>query len=303
MTPLPQAARSAVDGWHPALAFLFFAGALLGCMVLANPACLMVSFSAAGLLYGSLRGREAWRFIAGLVAVVVVVACATPLFTTDGATVLFRWLGGRPYTAEALALGASTGLALAAMMLWFASYHLVMTSEKFTFLFGRVAPALSLLLTMTLRLVPAYRRKADALLSARACIGKGARESDSLRERVAAGATVLGHLSADALEGAVVTADSLRSRGFGLAGRTHFGIFRWTVRDSVILGLLAAVAVASVALMGPWGFGLMYFPTVVFPAPGASAVAGLVCYGLFLAAPAVANGERRLAWRWSLSRM
>ena len=87
-------------------------------------------------------------------AVLLVVTLSAPLFNTQGATVLLRWWGGRPYTLEALALGASTGLMLVAMMLWFASFHLVMTSDKFTYLFGRAIPALSLVLTMVLRLVP-----------------------------------------------------------------------------------------------------------------------------------------------------
>ena len=69
---------------------------------------------------------------------------------------------------------------LVAMMLWFASFHLVMTSDKFTYLFGRAIPALSLVLTMVLRLVPSYRRKADALMTARACIGKGPAEGASV---------------------------------------------------------------------------------------------------------------------------
>lgn len=142
-------------------------------VVLANPICQAISVFLAAVCYLTFRGREAWRFIGGLAVVLLVVTLSAPLFNTQGATVLFRWWGGRPYTLEALALGASTGLMLVAMMLWFASYHLVMTSDKFTYLFGRAIPALSLTLIMVLRLVPSYRRKADALMTARACIGKG----------------------------------------------------------------------------------------------------------------------------------
>lgn len=74
------------------------------------------------------------------------------------------------------------------MMLWFASFHLVMTSDKFTYLFGRAIPALSLVLTMVLRLVPSYRRKADALMTARACIGKARRKAPPWRRACATGA-------------------------------------------------------------------------------------------------------------------
>ena len=153
MSTLPYQGRCAFASLHPAVTFGFFAGAIVLSMVLANPICQVMSVLLAAACYLTFRGREAWRFIAGLTAVLLVVTLSAPLFNTQGATVLLRWWGGRPYTLEALALGASTGLMLVAMMLWFASFHLVMTSDKFTYLFGRAIPALSLVLTMVLRLV------------------------------------------------------------------------------------------------------------------------------------------------------
>lgn len=250
MSTLPYQGRCAFASLHPAVTLGFFAGAIVLSMVLANPICQVMSVLLAAACYLTFRGREAWRFIAGLTAVLLVVTLSAPLFNTQGATVLLRWWGGRPYTLEALALGASTGLMLVAMMLWFASFHLVMTSDKFTYLFGRAIPALSLVLTMVLRLVPSYRRKADALMTARACIGKGPAEGASVAARVRDGGSVLLSLSADALESAVVAADSMTARGFGLSGRTHFALFRWEARDTVLVVAMGAlVAGAVVALV------------------------------------------------------
>jgi energy-coupling factor transport system permease protein len=45
---------------------------------------------------------------------------------------------------------------LAAVISWFSCYNAVMTSDKFVYLFGRVIPALSLILSMTLRFVPKF---------------------------------------------------------------------------------------------------------------------------------------------------
>ena len=158
MIALPVQGRCAFASLHPAVTFAFFTGALLLCMVFAHPLLQVEAVCLAALCYVSFRGRGAWPFIGGLAVLLAVVAFASPLFNTQGETVLFRWWAGRPYTLEALALGASTGLMLAAMMLWFASYHLVMTSDKFTFLFGRALPGLSTVLVMVLRLVPASAR-------------------------------------------------------------------------------------------------------------------------------------------------
>ena len=46
---------------------------------------------------------------------------------------------------------------LASVVLWFSSYNEVMTSDKFVYLFGRVIPALSLVLSMSLRFIPKFK--------------------------------------------------------------------------------------------------------------------------------------------------
>lgn len=302
MHPMPLQGRCAFASLHPAVTFAFFAAAIVLGVVLGNPVLQLLSVLFAATSYLTFRGREAWRYIGGLAAVLLVVAVAAPLFNTQGATVLFRWWGGRPYTLEALALGASTGLMLVSMMLWFASYHLVMTSDKFTYLFGRAIPALSLVLTMVLRLVPSYRRRASALMTARACIGKGPAEGGSVPARVRDGGSVLLALSADALEGAVVAADSMVSRGYGLPGRTHFAPFRWEGRDTVLAVAMVVLAGTAVAAIVSSGCAVSYFPTIAMPPMGTGALVGVLCYGAFLAIPTFINCGGRASWRYSLSK-
>lgn len=52
-------------------------------MVLANPICQVMSVLLAAACYLTFRGREAWRFIAGLTAVLLVVTLSAPLFNTQ----------------------------------------------------------------------------------------------------------------------------------------------------------------------------------------------------------------------------
>lgn len=302
MNTLPYRGRCAFASVHPAVTFAFFAAAIVLCMVLANPIYQLVSAVFAGACYVSFRGRRAWRFVVGLMVVLLVVALASPLFNTQGATVLFRWWGERPYTMEALALGVSTGLMLVSMMLWFASYHLVMTSDKFTYLFGRAAPALSTILVMVLRLVPSYRHRAAALVTARACIGKGPSEDGPFVARVRDAGSILALLSADALEGAVVAADSMAARGFGLPGRTHFALFRWSARDTVLASVMTGLAAGAVIALVLGGTSVAYFPTIAMPPASSAALGGGLCYAALLALPVVVNLGGRASWRYSLSR-
>ena len=73
--------------------------------------------------------------------------------------------------------------------------------------------------------------------SARKAIGKTA-DSGSRKESVKNGMTVLSALTDWALEGSIITADSMRCRGYGAAKRTNFQIYRMTTRDWVLLALI-----------------------------------------------------------------
>lgn len=69
-------------------------------------------------------------------------------FNHQGATILAYLPSGNPLTLESIAYGFAAAAMLAAVVLWFSCWNTVMTSDKLMHLFGRVVPALSLLLSM-----------------------------------------------------------------------------------------------------------------------------------------------------------
>lgn len=206
---------------HPAVTLTFFVGVIVLCVLVQQPALQAVGLVGATLYYLCLRGRDALRLLAVMALAFAVLAAINPLFNTMGDTVLFTYLGGRPYTLEALAYGASMACMFVSVMLWFACYARVMSADKFTYLFGTRAPALTLVLTMTLRLVPSYARKTRQIETARRCAGISL-ANGSLRHRVRDGASLLSALVTWALEGSVTMADSMRSRGYGACGGGDF---------------------------------------------------------------------------------
>ncbi len=74
---------------------------------------------------------------------------------------LARLPGGRPLTLESALYGLAAACLLGAVVLWFASWQAVLTADKITYLFGRIAPALALLLSLTLSFVPRLRRRLE----------------------------------------------------------------------------------------------------------------------------------------------
>ena len=188
---------------HPAVNFLFFAAAIVLTVVLFHPAYLLVSLLCGGAYYAVLRRARCIKTLGFLLIAMVLVAAVNPLFNTLGETTLFT-LFGRPYTWQALCYGGCAGMMFAAVSLWFLCGGIVMTSDKFTSLFGAVIPAISLVLVMVLRLIPAYWRKGKQIAGARKCIGRSG--AGSRREKIQGGMDVLMSLSGWALAAAIYAA-------------------------------------------------------------------------------------------------
>lgn len=181
--------RDRFSAAHPAVSFLFFLGAIVLSGLIQHPAYVLAGMLCSGLYYCLLNGRKSWKRIMWLFLLFLLLSLGNPLLNHQGSTVLTN-VFGKPYTLEALLYGVSLAGVLVSVLLWAGCYNAVMTSDKFTMLFGNLAPALSLLLVMVLRLIPSYFRKMRQITGSRESIGKGSR-TDTYAHRLTEGATVL----------------------------------------------------------------------------------------------------------------
>ncbi len=291
-----------MESWHPAALLGFFAAALVLTVVVQRLAFQVVAAAAALALLLSVRGAAAWRTVGALVPVVLAVALVNPLVNSQGATVIAMLPWGRPYTLEALLFGVQTGAMLATMLLWFASFNALVAGEKLSYLIGGSAPGAALVFSLVLQLVPRFQRRAQTVFAAFDGLGMG-HGRGSAAQRVRQGARELSALTGWALEGSIVTADSMRARGFGSGRPMRLTVYRVGAAQAAAwaaMGLLLAVAVVGIA----GGCATAQFvPVVSFPPPDGLFCASLVSFTLFLAMPSLVNAAERLRWRLSLSRI
>lgn len=286
---------------HPAVNFAFFVVAIVCNVVLLHPIYLAVSALCAALYYGALRGRKAVRTLLGFIPVFVALSVVNPIFNTLGEHVLFTYFN-RPYTWEALCYGMMIAAMFVGVMLWFLCYGIVMTSDKFTNLFAPIMPALSLLLVMVLRLVPAYWRKAKQIDGARRSIGKSG--TGTRKEKMSAAVTILSALSGWALEGSVITADSMRARGYGSAKRTSYRIYRFTVSDGVIAFVLALCLVLTIVAAALGHAEATFIPQIhIAPLSGALSIVGIASYAWMLLLPTLLRLREEILWHNLISNM
>ena len=283
---------------HPAVNFLFFVGAIGMSVVIQHPAYLLAGIITGTIYYLLLNGKKGWKTILGLLPMFMILTVINPLFNTLGATPLF-YFGSRPYTMEALFYGAALASMFVIMMLWFGCYNKVLTSDKFTCLFGNLIPSISLLLLMVFRMVPNFIRKTQQIIGARKSIGKGISENATTKEKLQDGGTVLGALTSWALEGSVVTGDSMRARGYGAAKRSSFIIYRMTWNDWILLVVMLILIGITIIAACVGQFSAVFVPMIEI----APVSWGLAAYTCYLLIPSALHIKEAIQWHISRSKI
>ena len=279
---------------HPLVNFIFFMGAI-GCTVVIQHPAYIAAGCVCAAAYLMMLSRKAWKLVLGLIPVFVFISGVNPLFNDYGQRVLFT-LFGRPYTLEALLYGMAIAGIFVSMLLWFGCYSRVLTSDKFVALFGGLIPALSLLLVMVLRMIPDLIRKCRQILASRGSIGKGAGADSSPKEKLRDGVSILSALTDWALEGSIITADSMRSRGYGSGKRTNFRLYRMTGTDWALLLFMGALIGITLTAGGTEA---AYTPELSIARP----TLGLVTYVIFLLIPLVMQIKEMIQWHICVSRI
>lgn len=286
--------RDAFSACHPAVNFAYFLLVLLFSMCWMHPVCLFISLAGAASYALSLRGGTALgKSLLGLLPMAVLAAVINPAFHHEGVTILTYLPSGNPLTLESVLFGLASAALLLAALLWFSCVTWVMTSDKWVWLFGRVIPALSLVLSMTLRFVPRFKRQFQLVRETRQCAGE---RGGRLLHRAKLMAGVFSAVVTWSLENAVETADSMKSRGYGLPGRTAFSIYRMDGRDKRLLLWLGACGLYLISgwLLG--GTDWRYYPDIEGASNTPLTVSVWCVYLALCFTPVILQGREERTW-------
>ena len=286
--------RDAFLDCHPVVNFIFYIGALVMGMCFVHPAYLCCSLFLSMAYYVTVK--KTWLvYLMGMAGLFACLSVINPLFNTLGETVLFTYFG-RAYTLEALCYGMAVGAMFVTILNWFATYNVVMTSDKFLFCFGKLAPSVSLILTMVLRLIPSFQKKSEQIAGARRCIGKSI-EYGTTYEKAEHGMIIVSALTSWALEGGVIMADSMRSRGFGTGKRTAFSVYRMKKSDKTLIGLMFVLLTLIIICAMHDGMEVVYIPSMhISGIENRWTVTGGICYMIFLSIPTALHIWEELTW-------
>ena len=282
------------ENLHPICILIYFVAVIGLTLVCFHPVMLVVSlvgaFSFLLRLKGGKGAGQQFRFV---IPMFLLVAVANPLINHRGVTLLGMFLN-QWITLEAIAYGITAGLSLAALILWFGCYSEVMTSEKFLYLFGKIAPSSALLISMALQLVPKLNRQLTEIKESQEMLRPAKKNfAGKLGTAIRHTSTLVGW----SLEGAVEQTDSMKARGYGLKRRTTFHLFHFDSRDFRFLcGVLMLSGVCVIARA--FGHGHMeFYPRMDAVITGESGIVLYFLVGVLAFLPAILEGKEALVWR------
>ena len=222
-------------------------------------------------------------------------------FTHNGATVLF-YIGPNRITLEAFIYGGIMALLIVAVITWFMSFGMVMTSDKLINVFGRLSPVLGLTISMIFRFIPLLRKRYKEIKMGQQSLGRSVSEIKGPINKVRQIIKEISILISWSLEASIESADSMSARGYGLPGRTSYRIFKFGTRDTL---MIVAILILSAAIISGNVLGLhetYYYPTFQMIWNGRIAETTIVYLAFTLLAllPTLVEYSGELKWKESM---
>ncbi|MFA5560241.1 MAG: energy-coupling factor transporter transmembrane component T [Acholeplasmataceae bacterium] len=286
---------------HPILIIFYFTTVIGITMLTLNPILIILSlFGSVSFLIVLLGIKSTLKSLAFSIPLLIFIASTNPFFTGRGTTVLFYFYG-RPFALEAVYYGLAAAAMLISIFYWFRNYHVVMTSDKFTYLFGRIIPKLSLMISMVFAFVPKFRKQYRAIDDSQKAIGiyTSKRYGDRLKSRI----RIFSILLTWGLESSIETAQSMQARGYGLKGRTNYSLFHWSKSDSLATIVIGVIFIPLWIFYFKGDFAYSYYPQVQTINLGIKAVITYCLWLLGVTYPTIIEMKEKIRWRYLQSKI
>ncbi len=279
------------EKYHPAVSFTYFIFVICFSVVFMHPLMLAISFFG-GLLYAIMTGSR--KLFLYLLPLMLVTALINPVFSHEGMTILC-YLPSNPLTLESVYYGVAAAFMIGSVMCHFASFNKIMTSDKFVYLFGKIIPSLSLILSMVLRFVPRFKTQLEIVSNSQKCVGRDVSQGNIL-QRAKNGIKILSIMITWSLENAIDTSDSMKSRGYGLPKRTSFSNYHFDKRDcgAFLVILALGIYVVTGGINGVLVY--KYFPALKGPEITCYSISVFICYGLLVLSPVIIEVKEAVKW-------
>src|SRR5690625_4784881 len=287
--------------YHPFILFAYYLAVISISMFLLHPIILGLSLLGSLVFFALLTPmKKILRDIGFYVLVFLLIAVTNPIFVHKGETILF-FLNDNPVTLEAIIYGFVIATMLVAVIFWSKSYSHLMTSDKFIYLFGKIIPKLSLVISMALRFIPMFKEQIKKVNQTQKTLGLYT--SNSLTDRVLSAIRTFNSILTWSFENSINQADSMKARGYGLKGRTNFSLFKWFLGDVVTLSVIIASFGLVIYFNVKQLYVFDYYPVVSSIQLSINHLLQFVIVFILMILPTLIEVKENLQWKYLRSKI
>jgi len=287
--------NSTFKGLHPITNLVFYGFVMVMAMFSNGPAfiglALFMSFFYSVLLSGLKQLKTNFMF---MVPIVIFMTIFNTLFNHNGATVLM-YINDQRITLESVYYSIAAALLLTAVIVWFSSFNVIMSSDKLIYIFGKAAPVLGLTLSMIFRFIPLLKQRYREIHMGQKAMGRP--EEKKFIPRIRQGAKEVSILISWSLEAAIETSDSMEARGYGLPHRTAFHLFKMSPTDWKVLILELIFGGISIFGLILKKTSIFYYPRMVDTTWDVMTIITFVSYTLLMVLPVIIDIKGELKWQ------
>ena len=278
---------------HPAVLLIYILSVTIPAVFTLNPLLPLAAFCAVLVLLLLIESEPPKvRTVLWLTLLFAAVVITNPLFSHRGRTELF-FLNGHAITLEAVLYGVRNATCVLAVLLWCRCLNRFVTGERWIALLGNIAPKTALLLSSSLRMIPLLRKRGETMRNEQRTLGLYG-DGDAVG-RITGGAKTFSMLVTWSLDHAVSVSSSMKARGYGLKGRTHYSVFRFRKEDGVLLFLILLLDSVVIAALAAGALHTDFYP-VLSVSRSALTVPGLTAYIILVLGAPLYEGRHRLLW-------
>lgn len=277
------------SNYHPLVNFLLLISLMVFSMFFMNPILLIISYVTALIYSVYIKSK---KVIKNSIIVVIIFTIINPIFNEEGNTILLSMFNHK-ITLESVGYGIASGVMFSTVLLWFGVFNNIMTSDKIMYIFSKALPSISLTICMIFRLIPDFKNRIKEIDRGQKALGNRVEEK-RLMEKIKYSLNIVFILISWCFESALETADSMKTRGFGLKHRTSYYPYRFKQCDKI---LMIIIVMLDIIIIYSWINGettMQFFPSIEKCNTRAYTI---VSYGILCSIPIMLNIQEAIKWK------
>lgn len=286
---------------NPRVLTAYFLSVLLISMFIWNPVIQIISLLGGLLFLSTLTNvKEFISDIGFYIILFMLITVTNPLFSHNGETPLF-FLNGKPITLESIVYGGEMAVMIISVIIWCKCLNRIMTTDKILYILGGAVPKLSLLLSMSLRFIPLFKKQTKKVSNAQKTMGLFS--NISISDKAINASAVLSSMTDWSLENALETSNSMKSRGYGLKARTNYFLFKFTMKDMAVVSLTTILMITTLVFTGMGTLDFNFYPTISKINLTYKALTAYIAYGILAFFPFLFETEENIKWKYYISKI